>query len=387
MQHHLFMARSLTLPSRPSAGAARIAAFISPHGFGHAARCSAVLSALHRRIPQMHVDIFTLTPRWFFERSIDAPFSYHEHRTDIGMIQPSPLHENLEKTIAHLEGFIPFDPQWIDRIARQLDRWGCRLVLCDIAPTGIAVARRAGIPSVLVENFTWDWIYRAYAEKDRRFAIAACYLRERFQEADAHIQTEPLCRKVPWADMTVPPISRPFRTPPAEVRRQLGVPETAPLVLITMGGFQTDYDFWDALGAHREIWFIIPGAGARSDAGPNIICLPQDSPFFHPDLVRCADVVVAKSGYSTIAEVCQAGAAYACVLRPDFPEAQVLEAYIRSRLESIFMTEAEFQSGRWLDRGLLHLLARRRRRRAPSDGADKVAAFIHARLRNGNKIT
>jgi hypothetical protein len=68
---------------------------------------------------------------------------------------------------------------------------------------------------------------------------------------------------------------------------------------------------------------------------------------------------------------------------PEFPEARVLEAYIRRHLDSVFMTEAEFQSGRWLTRGLQDLLQRRRKRRAPSDGARQAAAFIHARLAAG----
>jgi hypothetical protein len=231
-----------------------------------------------------------------------------------------PRFEDLEKTLENLERFIPFDPGKVEHLAREVAARGCRMAICDIAPLGIAVARRAGIPSILIENFTWDWIYSAYAGRDHRFASIARYLRERFREADIHIQTDPLCRRSPRADIVVPPISRPVRTPPGDMRRALGVPDGAPLVLITMGGFQTEYAFWDALGRHRDIWFVVPGgAGTRRDATPHIIPLAQDSLLFHPDLVNCCDVVAAKASYSTVAEACQAGAGYACVLRARVP--------------------------------------------------------------------
>ena len=36
------------------------------------------------------------------------------------------------------------------------------LVVADIPPLGIAAATAAGIPSIALGNFTWDWIYSAY---------------------------------------------------------------------------------------------------------------------------------------------------------------------------------------------------------------------------------
>jgi hypothetical protein len=338
------------------------------------------MSAIHRLAPRVHFDIFTRTPRWFFDRSVGAPFSYYSVCTDIGMVQTSPLQEDLEKTIECLDRFIPFDGAQVDRLTRKIVQRRCRLVICDIAPIGIAVARRAGIPSVLIENFTWDWIYKAYARKDPRFEPYRLYLREAFRHADVHIQTEPLCRRAPGADIVVPPISRSIRTPRRDMRKQLGVPEAARLVLITMGGFETSYAFQETLDRHRDMRFILPGAGRRPKAALNTIPFPQDSPYFHPDLVHCCDVVVAKAGYSTVAEACHAEVSFACVKRPDFPEARVLEAFIHRHLNSFAMTEAEFQSGEWITQGLPDLLERPRKRRAPLNGARKAAVFIHALL-------
>ena len=53
--------------------------------------------------------------------------------------------------------------------------------------------------------------------------------------ADHHVQTEPVCVPAPGAQL-VAPVSRAPRTSPLAVRRALGVPAEAPMVVVTMGG-------------------------------------------------------------------------------------------------------------------------------------------------------
>ena len=47
----------------------RIACFISPHGYGHAARAAAVMEAFHYLDPEKEFEIFTSVPEWFFRHS------------------------------------------------------------------------------------------------------------------------------------------------------------------------------------------------------------------------------------------------------------------------------------------------------------------------------
>ena len=87
----------------------RIAYFITPHGYGHAARASAVMSAIHRLDKNTTFDIFTTIPEWFFKDSLQgSPFSYHPWMVDVGFIQTSPLSIDLMATISRLQMFIPF---------------------------------------------------------------------------------------------------------------------------------------------------------------------------------------------------------------------------------------------------------------------------------------
>ena len=133
----------------------RIVYFISSHGFGHATRAAAVMNAIYTSCPAVHFDIFTETPVWLFTDSVLAPFNTFPLQTDVGLVQSNSLHENIPGTLQALEDFIPFDANLVDRLVRRLQvaRPACRLVLCDIAPLGIAVARAARCAFVINRKF------------------------------------------------------------------------------------------------------------------------------------------------------------------------------------------------------------------------------------------
>ncbi|MBL8057993.1 MAG: hypothetical protein JNK29_14910, partial [Anaerolineales bacterium] len=169
-----------------------LAYFVTPHGFGHAARAAAVMAAVHARRPEARFHIFTTAPEWFFRESLRGPFTYQAVLTDIGVAQTSPLHADLADTARRLDELLPLRADLVAGLAAQVRGLGCQMVLCDVAALGIAVARAAGLPSVLIENFTWDWIYAGYfAEAPARRAYAAAFAAV-YAQADHHIQTTPV---------------------------------------------------------------------------------------------------------------------------------------------------------------------------------------------------
>lgn len=76
-------------------GVLNIAYFISPHGFGHAARSCAIINEMVQLLPDVKFNIFTTVPKWFFEQSLSQSFSYNECAVDIGLVQKTPLHSDL----------------------------------------------------------------------------------------------------------------------------------------------------------------------------------------------------------------------------------------------------------------------------------------------------
>jgi uncharacterized protein (TIGR00661 family) len=364
-----------------------IAYFITPHGYGHAARASAVMAAIHRLNSAVRFEIFTQVPRWFFQDSISEPFGHFHLLTDIGLAQKTSLVEDVPETLRRLGNFLPFDATQIQEIAREIGQLQCQMVICDIAPMGVAVAREAGIPSVLIENFTWDWIYEEYLKDAPDLSRYITYLAESFDAADYHFQTQPVCRPR-HVDLTTPPVGRKPRTSRQQIRQQLGIPDQAKMVMITMGGIPWQYDFLEQLINRDGVYFIIPGVDkptqvpdpSPAKTGPpmgtgRVVLLPHHSDFFHPDLVNAADAVIGKVGYSTVAEVYNAGAPFGYVGRPRFRETVALTAFIEQEMKGLPITEAQFQSGGWLS-SLADLLALPRIHRNGPNGANQIADFI-----------
>jgi hypothetical protein len=360
--------------------------FISPHGYGHAARASAVMAAIAEQDPACRFEIFTKVPRWFFEDSLHQPFGYHALLTDIGLAQATPLVEDLPETLKRLGEFLPFGRSLLQELAAQINWLGCRLVLCDIAPMGIAVAREAGIPSVLIENFTWDWIYAGYLKDAPELDRYIAYLQKLFSGADYHIQAKPARR---WGkpDLVTSPIGRKPRTFGSHTRRALGIPDQARAIMITMGGIPARYDFLEQLIDQTNTYFIIPGGedqseGDRLSNGPgrsflssNLVLLPHHSGFFHPDLVNASDAIIGKAGYSTLAEAYHAGVPFGYISRPKFRESEILAAYIKERMHGLPMSEAQLYNGQWRS-AVEQLVSLPRLTVNNIHGADEAARFI-----------
>lgn len=352
----------------------RLAYVVSSHGFGHAARACAVIEALWERDPRVRVEIFAGTPDWFFAQSLDhrapSPDAYRVHQavTDVGLRQATALREDAEATRRALDELLPFD-EGCRPLAKALAATGPDVVVCDISPWGLVAARRIGVPSVLVENFTWDWIYAGYPELRSYVEPFA----EAFALADRRIQSEPICRPVDGARV-VPPVSRRPRRDRAATRERLGVEGDSELVMVTMGGVAWRYDALDALrasdrsaGGRRRAWLVAGGAPSDDEKGGdggvegdvvrrgNVLLLPHRSRHYHPDLVAASDVIVAKLGYSTLAEVASARARLAYVPRPAFPESPPMERWARLHLATRRIEPEEMESAHWAARVAAHV--------------------------------
>lgn len=349
-----------------------IGCFVSSHGFGHAARMTAVLEALAGRadiLPR----IFTTAEENIFTQTLSR-YDYNHLLTDIGFIQSDAFQIDITATCARLSSLLPYDDEMIDRLAETCRN--CSLILCDISGMGVKVAARANIPSVLIENFTWEWLYRSFEQEHPEIRSFRRYLAGTFSEADYHIQTEPLCFRQP-SDLHCGPIFRTVRSDPGAIRKKLGCGERR-LVLVTLGGFGFTPDFLGDLQKYDSFFFLFSGQQRERKIGENVRLLGRFSDYYHPDLILSADTVVFKSGYSTLAECYQCGTPAFCIQRPGFSESEILERFAVEKMGARLLRQEEFYSGKWL----AELSANPPLPSPPAkcNGADIVADFLFARL-------
>ena len=307
------------------------------------------MEALHAQNSSVRFDVFTTVPDWFFLDGFDGLVRHHMCAADVGLCQTSPLEFDVAATCEAVAAFIAQAPGEADSYAEQLNALGCSVVVCDISPLGLMAAQRAGLPSVLVENFTWDWLYEPLVARDPGFGPIVAWMRARFAEADQRIQARPRCDPEAHSDLVVPPISRRPRLARADVRAELEVAADAPLVLITMGGVSQPLPFLSELRKRDDVTFLVTGSEQSSRDG-NLLLLANVTPVFMPDLIRAADGVVAKLGYGTLAEVWAAGRPLGYVGRSDFRETGPLAEFARSEIPSLEIPEFDFSTGAWIGR-------------------------------------
>ena len=352
----------------------RVAYFVTSHGFGHASRACAVMQSILEKDPTVRFEVFTHTPEWFFRNSIYNETGYHYLDTDVCMVQKTPFQENIKATLHELGRNLPFEPEIVESAAAALKNLKCKIVLCDIAPMGIAVAGAADIPSVLIENFTWDWIYSGYQSKSQQFKPYIEYLRDHFNNATYHIKTKPYCQQGN-PDLIVAPVSRKPRSRVKDVRARLGLRNEEKLVILTMGGVKDKRDYATGLEMLGDINFIIPGVDNKLRKHKNVTYLPSRSDYFHPDLIMAADVVIGKAGYSTIAEVYNAGKPFGYINRPTFRESSVLVNFIQDHMDGLPISDNELVNGSWYNK-IYQLLTMPTNNKQRENGADEISKFV-----------
>ncbi len=348
---------------------------ISSHGYGHAARACAVMQAILKQQSNAHFLLFTQVPQWFFADSLPSQsFSYFNIFTDVGLVQRSPFEEDLPETLRLLQKHIPFAQSTIEQISLHLKQKKVKAVLTDISGLGILAAQKAGLPSVLIENFTWDWIYRYYLKAFPALHFFIEYFHDLYQKVDWHFKTVPFASPTEQA-IVVPPVARRPRLKQSQIRQLLKLNSDRPVVLISTGGIATRHPFVSQLKTFSDYVFVIPHQVPQAERHKNLIILPHRSGFYHPDLVQAADIVVCKAGYSTLAETYLQQKPVLLVGRPHFPESSVLENFVQKENQGKIVEPREFNEATWVTE-LPALLQHSALLKAPKSGAERIAQKI-----------
>ena len=368
----------------------RIVFYVSGHGFGHTSRAIEVIHALLRARPEEQIAVKTAAPLRLFARTLHGRCELVELQCDAGMVQIDSLNVDTAASIRQAVAFQTRVPTLIATEAAYLRESGARVAVGDIPPVAAAAARAAGIPSVAIGNFTWDWIYEDYRDegafelaRDIRALYQTATTALRLPMAGGFAGLESITRDIPF-------IARHSQRTQDEVRGALGLPSRAagkPLVLVSFGGYGVAGLDTAALGNLKDYTIATTDSpvshnAIRPAAGLLYISERQlyNNGLRYEDLVRAADVVVTKPGYGIISEAIANGAALLYTSRGDFVEYEVLVREMSKYLRARFIEQRDLLMGNW--KGPLDKLLQQP---APPEkpalnGADVAAAEI---LRQG----
>jgi hypothetical protein len=363
-----------------------VAFCISGHGFGHASRQVEAINAFGALRPDQPIHVFTKASRWLLDRTIRVPATIVELAVDSGAIQRDSLVLDIPATLAAAAEFEDRADDGAVALAREFRVRDVRVVVCDAPPMACTAARLAGIPAILLGNFTWDWIYEDFTTEQPAFAALPARLGRRYAEAEAAwrlpmhggFATVRTILDFPW-------IARRSRRDPRDVRRLIGADDDRPLVLVSFGGYGVaDMRLAHHVGApYRLTW----AAGAQrepTDAPPDALPLDRDHMatlgLRYEDLVAASDVVASKPGYGIVSECVANGAALLYTERGRFREYPVMVEQMPEVMRCRFIASEAMAAGRW-DDDVEALLAQPRPQVRPLvNGADVAAGMLSAML-------
>src|SRR5262245_51885963 len=136
--------------------------YVSGHGLGHASRQIEVVHELLTRHPAAHVVVRRAVRDWMFGVSLRHPVAVQPVDVDTGIAQVDSLHVDENATIRDAARFYARFAQRVDEEAAFLQQCRADLVVGDVPPLAFAAAHHAGVRSIAIANFTWDWIYEGF---------------------------------------------------------------------------------------------------------------------------------------------------------------------------------------------------------------------------------
>ena len=342
----------------------RIVFYVSGHGFGHTSRAIEVIRAVLRARPGIQIVVKSSAPQRLFTRALQGRCEVLELECDAGMVQFDSLNLDASGSVRRAVDFQRGLPALAEAEAAYLRATRTDLTVGDIPPLAARAAYLSGIPSLVIGNFTWDWIYEGYPEpaaqavaREIRGVYHDTTVALRLPMAGGFQGLESITRDIPF-------IARRSQRTQDEVRHALGLPPRAegnPLVLMSFGGYGVAGLDTAALAHLKHYTIATTDLSSRANtikASDGLLHITEqqvyDNGLLYEDLVRGADVVVTKPGYGIISEAIANDTALLYTSRGDFVEYDLLVREMPKYLRVQFIDQGRLLKGDWSE--ALHTL-------------------------------
>jgi UDP:flavonoid glycosyltransferase YjiC (YdhE family) len=330
--------------------------YVSGHGFGHASRDLEVIKAILQCRPDARIVVRSSVPRWFLEAPAIGPLEIEHADTDTGVVQIDSLRLDEDETASRAAEFYRDFDRRVREEAVALRRLGATVVVGDIPPLAFAAAHEAGVPSVALGNFTWDWIYSRYPQFEQLAPGVIAIIGNAYARASLALRLPFHGGFEPMTSVTrdIPLVARRARHARDDVRRTLGFDGDRPIVLASFGGHGLRLPY-RAIADQGRFTLVLTDyeAGPPDACGGGLRLFTVRELAAHDlqyaDLVTMADVVVTKPGYGIVSECIVNGAALLYTSRGRFAEYDVFVEAMPRVLRCRFIPQEDLLAGRWAD--------------------------------------
>lgn len=351
----------------------RFACFISSHGLGHATRMVAIIESIQLANPHASFWIYSdLTHEfWDLHLSNTIEFKCMKMITDVGLVQTDPFTHSIAQTSQRLGEFLSFSNASFFEAKKSVEQNNIDLVLCDISPLGIEIGSQLGKSTILIENFTWDWIYESLLDCSPPLVVHSHKLLDIFSKVDLRIQCTPFCSPENGT-VKVSPVFRKLKSNSSTVKKKIGLKSDEDFFLFTTGGILMNEDFSKRIDSKFPI--VISTNQKKISRCNNTIRVPLNSGIHFPDLVNASSCVIGKAGYGTICECWGTNTPILAIYREHFRESIVLKKFAEENLIHRSISIEQVQEEDWFMK--LPMFLNKKITREIDNGAEQAANVI-----------
>ncbi|KAL6501857.1 D-arabinose 1-dehydrogenase (NAD(P)(+)) [Orobanche gracilis] len=320
--------------------------YVTGHGFGHATRVVEV--ARHLILAGHDVHVVTGAPDYVFTTEIQSPRLFlRKVLLDCGAVQAdaltvdrlASLEKYSETAVVPRGTILATEVEWLKSVKADL-------VVSDVVPVACRAAADAGIRSVCVTNFSWDFIYAEYVmAAGHHHRSIVWQIAEDYSHCEFLIRLPGYCPMPAFRDaIDVPLVVRRLHKSREEVRKELGISEDVKIVILNFGGQPSGWTFKEEYLPHGWLCLVC-GASESLDFPPNFVKLAKDT--YTPDVIAASDCMLGKIGYGTVSEALAFKIPFVFVRRDYFNE----EPFLRNMLEfyqaGVEMIRRDLLTGHW----------------------------------------
>ncbi len=321
-----------------------IAYYVSSHGYGHGVRSCNIIRAINKLYPQITVHVITRLPLEFLSSHIGSSRNpVRADSFDTGMVQLDSIRVDVEASLARIEELYSRREELVRKECAFLKDSSINLVVVDIPAIPLESAALLGIPRLAVGNFSWDWIYSEFVERDSRWISMVEIFREEYAKTD-------LLLRLPFYDAMsafprvedIPLVASPGKARRDEIGRITGCDPAKKWILLSFTSLEWNDEALDRVEQIEDYEFltILPLKWTRR----NIRHLDRGQVSFS-DVIASADVVVSKPGFGILSDCIVNRKPLIYADRKDFLEYAILEAAIRKHIKHVHIPAADLYRG------------------------------------------
>ncbi|MDH4186666.1 MAG: hypothetical protein OEV08_06695 [Nitrospira sp.] len=319
---------------------------ISGHGYGHAAQVVPVLNALGALVPTITAILRTTVPASFFRDRLTIPWIHQPVQQDIGCIQNGPLTIDIAKT---WEAHIHFHDTWATRLANEITAMQearPRLILADTPYLAVEAGSRAGIPTIVMANFTWDLVLQNFCESSSAAQQQLLQsIRRAYANADLALRITPAPAIHAFSNFVdIGPIASPAEPKRNQLAAALNLVSGERTILIGFGGIPLTTLPLKQIEQLRPYRFLFDGPIPSEHSR---IHSTMSLPFSFKTLLASVDLIMTKPGYGTIVEAVALQQPVTYVRRYNFADEPPLVDYLHRFGRGIELSLDAFTQGRW----------------------------------------